>query len=148
VADQIYYEDVEQGDLLPVLVKHPTPRHLVMWAGASGDFYEIHYDKDFARSLALPGIVVHGMLCISFLAQLVNDWMGEYGTLKKLRTSNRGMLFPNEDISCQGQVTGKYIEGSEHYVECEVWAENNVGDKCVVGTALVTLPSRVTGVAS
>ena len=148
MANQIYYEDVEQGSLLPTLVKHPTPRQLVMWAGASGDFYEIHYDKDFAQSLALPGIVVQGMLSISFLAQLVNDWMGEQGTFKKLRTSNRGMLFPNEDISCQGKVKGKYVEGNEHYVECEVWVENSKGDKCVSGTALVTLPSRTTGVTS
>jgi len=142
MADQVYYEDVEAGDSLPTLIKHPTPRQLVMWAGASGDYYEIHYDKDFALSQGLPGIIVHGMLTASFLAQLITDWMGERGTLKKFTTANRGMLLPNQDTICKGTVAKKYIEGVEHYVECEIWAENEKGEKAVLSSALVTLPIR------
>ncbi|MFC1908941.1 MaoC/PaaZ C-terminal domain-containing protein [Chloroflexota bacterium] len=142
MAKQVYYEDVEAGSELPTLIKHPTPRQLVMWAGVSGDFYEIHYDKDFALSQGLPDIIVQGDLTGSFLAQLVIDWMGEWGTLKKLRTSNRGTLFPNEDVICQGKVSKKYIEKNEHYVECEIWAENNQGEKRTLGMASVTLPTR------
>lgn len=142
MAKQIYYEDVREGIDLPSLVKHPTPRQLVMWAGASGDFYEIHYDKDFAVSQGLPERIVHGELTKAFLAQLMTDWMGEWGTFKKLGTSNRGMLFPNEDVICKGKVTKKYIEEGEHYVECEIWAENSKGEKCVLGAGLVTLPSH------
>ena len=48
MVEQIYYEDVKVDTELPTLVKHPTPRQLVMWAGAAGDLFEIHYDKDFA----------------------------------------------------------------------------------------------------
>ena len=92
MIEQRYYEDVEVDTYLPSLVKHPTPRQLVMWAGASGDFYEIHYNTDFALSRGLPGIIVHGDLTGAFLAQLLTDWMGEQGTFKKLRTTNRGML--------------------------------------------------------
>ena len=142
MAEQLYYEDVEEGTELPTLVKHPTPRQLVMWAGASGDYYEIHYSKDFALSQGLPGIIIHGDLTGAFLAQLITDWMGEGGTFKKLQTSNRGMLFPNEDTICKGKVSKKYIQNGEHCVECEVWAENSKGEKCVTGTALVTLPAR------
>lgn len=142
MIEQRYYEDVEVDTYLPSLVKHPTPRQLVMWAGASGDFYEIHYNTDFALSRGLPSIIVHGDLTGAFLAQLLTDWMGEQGTFKKLRTTNRGMLFPNEDIICRGKVSKKYIEGSAHFVKCEVSAENSKGEKCVLGTALVTLPSK------
>ena len=142
MANQIYYEDVDMGYELPSLLKHPKPRQLVMWAGASGDFYEIHYDKDFALSQGLPGTIVHGDLTSSFLAQLMTDWMGELGTLKKLRTSNRSMLFPNQDVICRGKVIRKFIEDKERCVECEVWAENPKGEKCVTGTAVVALPGR------
>jgi acyl dehydratase len=142
MAKQIYYQEVNVGDSLPTLVKHPTPRQLVMWAGASGDFYEIHYDKDFARSQGLPGLIVHGMLTTSFLAQLVTDWMGESGTFKVLDTSNRAMLFPDQDVICKGKITKKYIENKENFVECEIWAENSKGEKPVTAMALVTLPDR------
>lgn len=142
MAEQIYFEDVKEGSELPALVKHPTPRQLVMWAGASGDLYEIHYNKDFALSQGLPGIIVHGDLTASFLAQLVTDWMGESGTFKKLYTQNRTILIPDEDIICKGVVSKKYVEAAEHYAECEVWAENSKGEKCTLGTASVTLPTR------
>ena len=36
----------------------------------------------------------------------------------------------------------EYIENDEHYVECEVWAENEKGEKAVLSTALVALPAR------
>ena len=142
MTEQIYYEDVVVGNELPALVKHPTPRQLIKWAGASGDFYEIHYNKEFAQSKGLPNIIIQGDLTASFLAQLVTDWMGEWGTIKKLSTSNRGMLFPHEDVICQGKVNKKYIENNEHYVECEVWAENSQGEKCTVGIVSITIPSR------
>ncbi|TMC01487.1 MAG: hypothetical protein E6J30_12110 [Chloroflexi bacterium] len=53
---------VKAGEEIPELVKHPTTRQLVQYAGASGDFYEIHYDQDFARGVNLPGVILHGLL--------------------------------------------------------------------------------------
>jgi len=70
------------GEEIPELVKHPTTRQLVQYAGAQGDFYEIHYDQDFARSVGLPGVILHGLLKAAFLGQLVTDWHGDKGTLK------------------------------------------------------------------
>jgi acyl dehydratase len=140
---QIYYEDVNIGQTLPSLVKHPTPRQLVMWAAASEEYYEIHYDKDFAHKMGLPGIIVHGMLLISFLGQMVTDWMGDWGTLKKLRTSNRAMTVADQDVTCKGTVTRKFQENSENFVQCDIWLETAKGEKSVVGDALVTLPARV-----
>jgi acyl dehydratase len=142
MAEQVYFEDVKEGAELPTLVKHPTPQQLVKWAAASGDFYEIHYNKDFALSTGLPGIIVHGDLSTSFLVQLITDWVGELGTFKKISTQYRALTFPDEDLLCKGVVTKKYTEANEHYVECDVWAENPRGQKCTLGTALAILPTR------
>ena len=142
MADQIYFEDVEIGSSLPTLKKHPTPRQLVMWAGASGDYYEIHYDKNFAKSQGLTDVIVHGMLSASFFAQLITGWIGEWGTLKKLSTSNRQVIFVNEDVYYKGIVSKKYNSGNDNYVEIELWAENNKGEKCILCNAQVVLPDR------
>ena len=91
-----------------------------------------------AKSLA----IVQGDLAVSFLTQLITDWMGEWGTIRRLHTSNRGMLFPNEDVFCKGKVSRKYIENDENYVECEVWTENSQGERCTEGTVTVAFPSR------
>ena len=142
MAEQLYYEDVEVGSEITPLVKQLTTRQLVMWAGASGDYYEIHYDKDYAQSRGLPSVVVHGQLTCGFLGQLMTDWIGEQGSLRKLTCSYRGMNLPGEALICKGEVARKYVEDDECYVECDIWVENPSGEKTVLGTALVTIPSR------
>ena len=81
MRQQLYYEDIEAGTEIGPLVKQPDTRQLVMWAGASSDYNPIHYDKDFAQSRGLPGVIVHGQLVCSFLGQLITDWIGEQGGL-------------------------------------------------------------------
>ncbi|MDI6814735.1 MAG: MaoC/PaaZ C-terminal domain-containing protein, partial [Dehalococcoidales bacterium] len=142
VTKQLYYEDVAVGSEITPLVKQPTTRQLVMWAGASGDYQPIHYDKDFAQSRGLPGVIVHGQLVGSFLGQLMTDWIGEQGSLRKLSCSYKGMNFPGEALTCRGKVTKKYVEYRQHYVECNLWVENEKGEKTVSGTATVILPAR------
>ena len=140
MTDQLHYDDVAEDDALPALEKTPTTRQLVMYAGASGDYYEIHYDQDYARSLGLPGVIVHGALKSAFLAQLVTDWIGERGVLKRLSVQYRGMDMVGQPMLCAGTVASKRVENGEHLVECDLWSENPSGDKTTRGTALVSLP--------
>jgi len=142
MAKQVYFEDVEVGTEVSPLVKHPTPRQLVMWAGASGDYNEIHYNKEAALQEKLPDIIVHGRLKNSFLCQMMTDWIGEGGFLKKITIQHRGMDIPGKDITCKGKVMKKYVQEGKNYVECEIWTENSQGQKTAPATAVVMLPSR------
>lgn len=139
---QLYYEDVAVGSEITALTKKPTTRDLVMWAGASGDFNPIHYDKEYALKRGLPGVVVHGQLAGCFLGQMLTDWLEERGSLKKLSLAYKGMNFPGEALTCKGTVAKKYIEDDQHLLVLSIWAENPVGEKTVSGTATVSLPSR------
>ena len=142
MAEQLYYEDVNIGDEIAPLVKQPTTRQLVMWAGAVGDYLPIHYDKDIAQSRGLSGVIVHGQLVGAFLGQLMTDWIGERGALRKLSCSYKGMNYPGEAVTCRGKVTKKFVQDGQHYVECSLWAENSEGEKTASGTATIILPSR------
>ncbi|MFC2008354.1 MaoC/PaaZ C-terminal domain-containing protein [Chloroflexota bacterium] len=142
MSKQLYFEDMTVGSEIPSLAKQPTTRQLVMWAGASGDYNPIHYDKDFAQGRGLSGVIVPGQLVGTFLGQLVTDWIGEQGRLRKLTCSYRGMNYPGEAIICKGRITKKYVEDGEHYVECSLWAENARGEKTVTGMAVVIMPVR------
>ena len=139
---QLFYEDIAVGSEIPSLVKQPTTRQLVMWAGASGDFNAIHYDKDFALERGLPSVVVQGLLAGCFLGQMLTDWLGEGGSLKKLSLSYKGMNFPAEALTCKGTVAKKYIEDDQHLIVLSIWAENPRGEKTLSGTAVVVLPTR------
>ena len=142
MAEQIFWEDVNEGMDLPSLVKNPTTRQLVQYAGASGDFYEIHYDKDFAQETGLSGVIIHGALKSAFLGQLLTDWAGPSGTLKRLTCQYRGMDYPGQPITAKGTVTRKYQEGQQYLIDCNIWLENPEGENTTPGSATVSLPSR------
>ena len=59
-----------------VVVAALTRTRIVQYAGASGDFYEIHYDQEFARATGLPHVILHGLLKAGFLAQLITSAVG------------------------------------------------------------------------
>ena len=145
MGKQVYFEDVTEGMDIPTLVKNPTSRQLVQWAGASGDFYEIHYDKDYAIGNELPGPILHGALKNAYLGQLMTDWIGEEGALKKLSCQYRGMDEPGNPLYGKGTVVKKYTENGENLVDCEIWLENAKGEKTTPGKATVALPSRAAG---
>jgi hydroxyacyl-ACP dehydratase HTD2-like protein with hotdog domain len=126
---------VKVGEEIPELVKHPTTRQLVQYAGAQGDFYEIHYDQAHAQSVGLPGVILHGLLKAAFLGQLVTDWLGDRGTLKTFEVSYRGIDQPGRPYRCRGRVTK--VEGDK--VELEVWGEDPDGQRTTVGSAIVEM---------
>ena len=142
MAEQVYYEDVNVGAEIPKLVKNCTTQQLVMWATGSGDMYPIHYDKDFAASSGLPGIIVHGALKNAFLGQMLHDWIGEKGEIRKYNCQYRAMDVPGQDIICRGVVTNKAQDGGLNLVELDIWTEKASGEKTSPGKATVVLPSR------
>lgn len=150
---QLYWEDAEVGSGIPPLAKVATTQMLVQWAGASGDFNPLHYEDSFAASQGVGKPIVHGQLKRAWLVQLLTDWIGEQGTLKKFSCQFRGMDYPRlmkgvvepqegETWWCKGTVTKKYTEGDEHCIDCNIWVENGQGEKTTTGSATVVLPYR------
>ena len=142
MADQVYWDDVNEGDEIPELRKNCSTQQLVQWAAASGDFYQIHYDLSFAKNTGLDNIIVHGALKNAFLGQLLHQWAAPQGMVKDFGCQYRGMDYPDRDMICRGVVTGKHVEGDEHIVELDVWTEDPDGQKTSPGTAKVILPAR------
>ena len=126
---------VTAGAGLPPPVKAPTTRQLGQDTGAQGDFYEIHYDHAYAKSVGLPGVILHGLLKAAFIGQLVTDWLGDRGTLRSLDVSYRGIDMPGHAYTCKGRVTR--VDGPD--VELEVWGEDEAGKRTTVGSAAVTM---------
>ncbi len=139
---QVYFEDVTEGAEIPKLVQNCDSQRLVFWAAGSGDYYQIHYDKDFAQGTGLPECIVHGALKHALLGRLLHEWAGEGGTVSRVACQYRGMDMIAKDVTCRGVVTGKRNEGGHHLVDLEVWTEDPKGNKTTPGTAVVELPSR------
>ena len=115
-----------------------------MYAGASGDFVPIHYDKDKAIAAGHHKVIVHGALKSAFIAQMIALWIGDSGRLTELSVSYRAIDYADDPLTCRARVTSKRLEGATGYVEIEVSLENSKGHVTTTGRARVALPVRPT----
>ena len=142
--EQQYFEDVETGMDLPVVVKGPmTTTHLIRWAAANGNYARIHWDLPFAQlHQRLPNIVVNGSLKNQYLGQLLLDFAGEEGWFRRFYVEHRGMDFPGDTLTAFGVVTGKRGVNGFGLVDCRVGLRNDRGHQTASGTGTVVLPRR------
>jgi acyl dehydratase len=91
--------DFKQGDPLPELRTTPDAGLTKRYAEASGDPNPIHIDEDFAKSVGLPGTILHGLYSMAQVARAHTDVAeGDPRALKRLRVQFRGMGFPEQEI--------------------------------------------------
>ncbi len=102
----------------------------------------VHMEDTRAKEIGIPGAYDYGCQRISWLGNLVTNWMGDDGFLKKLRAELRRFNVIGDTTWLKGKVTNKYIEDDEHLVDIECWAENQRGEVTMPGTATVRLPSK------
>ncbi len=144
----MYFDEIEIGSEIPLLTLHPDSTLLVKWACAAGDFYPIHFDKDFAQSQGLPGVVVHGDLMFSSLTRMLVEWTEDKGLVKKVGVSYRHIVSPNQDLQCKGRVIKKYSSDDGNIVECEIWIEDEKRNKVVTGDSVICFPKSKNGSVS
>lgn len=63
-----------------------TREQLVRYAGASGDFNQIHYSDHFARELGLDGVIAHGMLTMGTAITGLLEELGDPSLLREYST--------------------------------------------------------------
>jgi acyl dehydratase len=89
---------LEPGDELAQLRVTPGRYATVRYAGASGDFNPIHLDDEFARSVGLPGRILHGLYTMALVARAQTEALGGPGHLRRLSVQFRGIAVPEEEI--------------------------------------------------
>jgi acyl dehydratase len=95
---------LEPGSQLPALSVTPDRYATVRYAGASGDFNPIHIDEDYAKSVGLPGRILHGLYTMALLARAETGVAGGPGKLKRLAVQFRGPALPEEEITITSTV--------------------------------------------
>lgn len=88
----------EPGAELPELKVTPDRFVTVRYAGASGDFNPIHIDEEFARSVGLPGRILHGLWSMAQVARAQTEAAGGPDKLKRLSVQFRGMGVLEQEV--------------------------------------------------
>jgi acyl dehydratase len=91
--------DLNLGDSLPELRVTPDAGLTRRYAEASGDPNPIHIDEEYAKSVGLPGCILHGLYSMAQVARAHTDAAGgDPRSLKRLSVQFRGMGFPQQEI--------------------------------------------------
>jgi acyl dehydratase len=97
----------ELGAELPELRVVPDPGVTARYAAASGDSNPIHLDDEFARSVGLPGRILHGLYTMALLARAQTQAAGGPGHLKRLAAQFRGTALPGEELTVSSSVSAR-----------------------------------------
>lgn len=150
-----FWEDIEVGmEMTPPLEKglltmmeiirfglfvSPMPRRIEQ----RRPYMEIGFSREAMQKRAgLEDASDYGPQRVCWLGQLVTDWMGDDGTLKKLSCQIRHPSIMGDINTVRGKVKDKRVEDGECLVDCEVWVENQAGLVTAPGQATIALPSR------
>jgi acyl dehydratase len=97
-------EGLAAGDSLPELRVTPDSSTTTRYKDASGDPNPIHVDEEFAKSVGLPGVILHGLWTMAQVARAQTDAAGGPEHLKRLSVQFRGMGMPEQEIVVSGTV--------------------------------------------
>lgn len=113
----------------------PTLRQLVRYAGASGDFYPMHYDVEFAQALGYRDLTVHGLLKAALLGRMVRRWLRPGDRLRTFEVTYRRLDLRDEPMSLGGQV----VDVDDGLARLELWITSADGHRSTLGRAEVEL---------
>ncbi len=113
---------------------------LAMCEAFSGPVRNYHTDREMARALGFPDVVVQGMLSICLVSELMTRAYGA-GWLAggQLQVSLVNVLWGEEAVTAAGTARDPIREGSRWRVPVDVWCAKDDGTKTIVGQASALL---------
>src|SRR5579875_1343570 len=121
------------GEPIEAPLRPITEAMCIAFSGPSRNY---HTDRDAARELGFPEIVVQGMLSVCMIAEMMTRRFGVgfiCGGRMGVKLVN--VLWCGETTGAKGIVVERRPEGRRNRAETDVWCEKADGTKTVVGSA-------------
>lgn len=113
-----------------------TPTFVIATALATHDFYAIHHDTDWARSIGRPDIFTNILTTTGLVGQVMTDWAGPATRLKSVDLRLLSPNYPGDELTLRGKVS--VVDGD--LVTLQVAGTNAIGTH-----VLATVTGQVSG---
>lgn len=140
-VEEIHFEDVNPGDMLPPLTRIFTTDDVRAYLDSVGLFHKRFVDDDYAKTEGLERAVIPGNISFGLLSQIVTAYFPA-DSLVNLNVNFRGFVRTGIEFTCYGVITEKKSESGKNLVECEVYLQDEDGQRPVKGRCTVRLRSR------
>jgi acyl dehydratase len=131
--------DIQVGQVIPPLQRTIRLTDMVAYAGATWDWYRVHYDPEFVKQKQLPGPIVDGQVFGALLVEQLQDWLGPRSFVHRLNFTFRNLVFAGETVRCEGTVT----EVQADRIVCDLRVVVVGADGTVVKTAVAPASATV-----
>ena len=121
---------------LPPFSRTVTLMELNRFAGANREWGLYHMDADYARGLGLAGPLVLEHLKLAYLANLLEDWLGDDGRIARIGASFLALDIAGTTLTAHGQLDSSPASGGAGG-GCTIWIEDASGRAGTIGTAIV-----------
>jgi len=112
---------------------------MIAYAGATWDWYRLHYDPDFVAANKLPGPVVDGQVFGALLVEQIQDWLGPYCFVQTLDFQFKNLVFAQETVRCSGTVRAVGDDWADLDLQVDVVGQ----DGAVLRAAVAPAAARV-----
>lgn len=121
------------GPELAPITRSVDLRRCWMFSGPGRNY---HTDREEARKLGFPNVVVQGMMSTCFVSQVMHDHFGP-GWLAggRMAVKLTNVLWVDETVTTRARVKQESREGTRTRVHCEVWVDKQDGTRILAGEA-------------
>lgn len=133
------FSEIEIGDEIGPVVRVPTTEVVKRYAKVTHlpREFRFFFDPEHAVQSGFERPVVPGPLNTTFLAQMLKDHFAGW-QLRVLNTTFRAPVAHGDTLTLWGTVTEKTWREGMAAVHCDVVAENQQGERVIVGTAILS----------
>lgn len=106
----VYWEDLEEGTVFTTASRTITETDLLVYAGMSGDWNEIHTNEEFAAESPFGTRIVYAPLAVAISFGLMSRlalWEGSGLAILDLNWTFQGPLFIGDTIHVRMTIEGK-----------------------------------------
>jgi len=134
------FSDIEIGDEIGPLTYAPTPEDILRYGTEVRMVDQRFLSQEIAQQRGFRQAVVPGPLSATFLVRMLTTHFFGW-QLQTLTISFRAPVRHGDTLTCVGIVTQKEEQEGIPRIHCDLIAENDNGDRCLVGT-VVLCPRR------
>ena len=121
--------------------RHPADSYVNPETGAQDSAARGHSESKMAREVGMPGGYDVGPQRISWMGQLMTNWMGDDGFLRKLSASIRRPNIFGDVSWLKARIIDKRVDEDAHVVDLELVVVNQFDETTAKGTAVIELPA-------
>ena len=111
---------------------------LVKYAKASGDFNPIHLDKEFAKTIGLDNVIVHGMLIMAHLGKSIAN-SNSVSFLKHFSVQFCSIASIEENLICKGMVSKIEKNNHKKIITLKLKVLNISGEVKILGNTIFSI---------